>query len=500
MVILIADDEKLVRYSLKSMLEEIEGPARSIQLARDGPEMIEKVCSTHPDLAFVDIKMPRLNGLEAIARARSLSPHTRWIILTSYSSFDFAKRAIELGAEDYLLKPVSPEELSQVVRRIWRTNKQDFLRLNHEFEAHLNALFHNTLSIDHDAEAFISNAVFAGALLVFDSQLGEKELLSRQLGACDLIRKKLIAAVSKTTRLALCTLPEGQLALVGAWQQGTGAAESEQSIYSLFRKIPALVGTNAPGGVRMTQLLGETCGSYNELLEQLYLLNELAPLRVVQGIGSQIPLSSLRDGQGQPRRLSFCRSLASLSEAFRHGTYLEFLRLSDEVEIAWRDWCPAAEPPARRRILRFLEVALSFRPSRGLNGGDWHRELRSHGERFLSHRGREGPGNLAEQAMQFVADNYMRNIGIAQIAFDLGVTPNYLSHVFHKHTGTPFVKYITRLRMLKARELLGDPSSRVQQVARRVGYLSTRHFSKLFKQYFEVSPSAFLTKADRKTS
>ena len=98
MTILIADDEKLVRYTLMSMLKEIGIPASAIQVACDGQETVDKIAATNPDLAFVDIKMPRLNGLDVIKRGRALSPHTKYIILTSHSMFEYAKQAVELGA------------------------------------------------------------------------------------------------------------------------------------------------------------------------------------------------------------------------------------------------------------------------------------------------------------------------------------------------------------------------------------------------------------------
>nr|WP_275983826.1 helix-turn-helix transcriptional regulator [Paenibacillus hamazuiensis] len=85
----------------------------------------------------------------------------------------------------------------------------------------------------------------------------------------------------------------------------------------------------------------------------------------------------------------------------------------------------------------------------------------------------------------------MEDIGIGQIAGELNVTPNYLSSLFHKKTGCTFVKYLTRLRMYKAKELLAETGLQVQQVAEKVGYYSSRHFTKLFKDTNGVYPSDF---------
>jgi two-component system response regulator YesN len=85
----------------------------------------------------------------------------------------------------------------------------------------------------------------------------------------------------------------------------------------------------------------------------------------------------------------------------------------------------------------------------------------------------------------------MNDIGVAQIANSLGITPNYLSQRFHGITGTTFVKYLTRLRMTKAIELLADPSQQVRQIARKVGYSSSRYFSALFKLHEGRTPSEY---------
>jgi two-component system response regulator YesN len=89
----------------------------------------------------------------------------------------------------------------------------------------------------------------------------------------------------------------------------------------------------------------------------------------------------------------------------------------------------------------------------------------------------------------FVDENYMRDIGIGQIAARLSVTPNYLSTVFHRQKGITFVKYVTRLRMERARGLLEAGGTQVQEAARAVGYSSVRHFSRLFQKQYGFYPS-----------
>lgn len=109
MRVLVADDEKLSRVSLISMLEESERDISIAGEATNGEDLLNALSKMQPDVAFVDIRMPKMNGLEAIERGRKLSPHTQWVILSGFSEFDYARKALSLGAFMYLLKPLGME-------------------------------------------------------------------------------------------------------------------------------------------------------------------------------------------------------------------------------------------------------------------------------------------------------------------------------------------------------------------------------------------------------
>ncbi|MCK5153532.1 MAG: response regulator [Spirochaetales bacterium] len=117
MKIIIADDEEYVRFELKELLLEIRIDLE-ITEAVNGSELIDKFKQGNFGAAFVDIKMPGFSGLEAIEKIVSRNLLTEWIILTGYSDFGYAKKAITLGVTEYLLKPVSRNELEDVLQKI----------------------------------------------------------------------------------------------------------------------------------------------------------------------------------------------------------------------------------------------------------------------------------------------------------------------------------------------------------------------------------------------
>jgi two-component system, response regulator YesN len=116
--LIVADDERPARFLLRSMLEELGIEGGAIHEAANGAELVEAASRLLPDCAFVDIKMPVLDGLAAIERSAPSSPGTKWVVATSYGEFDYALKALRLGVTEYLLKPIRPEELAACLERL----------------------------------------------------------------------------------------------------------------------------------------------------------------------------------------------------------------------------------------------------------------------------------------------------------------------------------------------------------------------------------------------
>jgi NarL family two-component system response regulator LiaR len=115
--VLIADDHAVVREGLRGFLA-LQDDVEVVAEAADGEEAVAAAQQLTPDVALVDLVMPRLDGIEAIRRMREVAPETRVIVLTSFADEDRMLPAVRAGAVGYLLKDVAPQDLVAAVRTV----------------------------------------------------------------------------------------------------------------------------------------------------------------------------------------------------------------------------------------------------------------------------------------------------------------------------------------------------------------------------------------------
>ena len=113
--VLVADDERNIRNNLAMVLE---SAGYQVDEARDGEEALTVCRETHPDIAFVDLHMPKMEGLDVLAHLRTLSPKTAVVIITAYGSAANAVEAMKLGAVDFLEKPFDPKIIGILAEEI----------------------------------------------------------------------------------------------------------------------------------------------------------------------------------------------------------------------------------------------------------------------------------------------------------------------------------------------------------------------------------------------
>ena len=165
--ILLVDDEEEVRKSIIKKINWEEEGFLVVGDAENGVEALEKIENLNPDLVFTDIRMPYMDGLELIKEINNRYPLIKSIIFSGFDDFDYAKEAIKMGVIEYVLKPVSAIELTEILRKVHKTlddelsKKRDIEKLRSSYQASipilreqfLNGLIHGNISKEEIAYA-----------------------------------------------------------------------------------------------------------------------------------------------------------------------------------------------------------------------------------------------------------------------------------------------------------------------------------------------------------
>ena len=110
--VLIVDDEAIVRESLKDWLKD----TYQVTTAETGEEALELMEKQDFDILIVDVRLPGKSGIQVLREVKEVKPHIKSIVITAYPSVELAVEAMKLGAVDYLIKPVAPDDLEKLIR------------------------------------------------------------------------------------------------------------------------------------------------------------------------------------------------------------------------------------------------------------------------------------------------------------------------------------------------------------------------------------------------
>ncbi len=116
--IMIAEDEEISRRALRLVCEKSGCPVEVVFEAATGRQIVESVSKLRPDIIMMDVVLPGMDGLAATRYVHQLYPTTKVAIVSAYDKFDYAQEALRAGAFDYLLKPVRPEQLVALLKKL----------------------------------------------------------------------------------------------------------------------------------------------------------------------------------------------------------------------------------------------------------------------------------------------------------------------------------------------------------------------------------------------
>jgi len=494
--ILIADDEQPVLEGLQFLIRKHFEDMTVCAAARNGREAMELVRLHQPDIVLMDVRMPGISGLDAIRDLRQSFPQMVFILVTAYERFEIAREAIDLGIQDYLLKPLSREALIQVLQRaraVVRDRQQAQRREigNRDWR--------------EESTIFLEQALlFRAAAGTLDAKQPETllKLLSLEGAVVRVVSMEWTgtdpaAAEAQFERFRESAKFKSHCCF-GAWKDGRFSVVIPVGEDRQWRRWGA---GEFPEGVSWRGGIGSAVPvvqAGQSLEESLWALEDGGPEQWTEWS----PRTGGDDGGSYPFGLekALLRALSAGDPdqaAFLTGPFWSALESLPPGTLASSVYQLVVVAAHHRGIEEGLPEPLDqlLAPFTGPEAGRIPAVLKENLRQTLVKLARKKPAAtelspVVEKAMDYLRKNFGKPVSLEETARFAGVHPQYLSRMFSQEKGESFVDFLTRLRVSKAKELLRSGQN-VKETAAEVGYADANYFSRLFKKWEGLSPGDY---------
>lgn len=538
--IFLAEDEVVVRETIKRMIPWEELGFELVGEAADGEMALPLLIRQQPDLLITDIKMPFMDGLTLARLAKKEIPGLKVVILSGYDDFNYAKQAIGIGVEDYLLKPITKnaliERLSEIRSRYEheKTQKEYYEKFQREMQAYeknssrdfFEALVGGSmdmmevykraekLGLDIVAEAY--------NVLIFTMNCDEDfsgqrdEYSSWEAESLELLENFFAghssAMLFRSNIFSYGVLLKGQRETI---EENTRACVDE------IRKILS----RQDGRREWFLAVGQSVERLSQIQKSYHTASRAFSQRYLydENILYYDEMETMEHPGGKAETEDNAYLQKVDVNALNPAILQKFLSngLQEETENFVKDYFYAiGQEPMESLVFRNY-VILNVRFSvisfiKGL-GCDTNEMESADTEEVLAESGKnmesaiayakkmisqaieirdQNSGNknrsILRTAVDFIDSHYMdEEISLNTVANVANVSSNHFSALFSQNMGQTFIEYLTTLRMNKAKELLRCTGMRSSEIAGEIGYKDAHYFSYLFKKTQGMTPSDY---------
>ncbi|GHU65933.1 hypothetical protein AGMMS49983_14570 [Clostridia bacterium] len=528
--VLIADDEEKVALLIKNLIDWKSLDMEVVALAKNGTEALGLIQSETPDIVITDIRMPGLDGIELIDKAKDLNPTLEFIIISGYKHFDYAHRAIKYGVSDYLLKPIKEEELTATLSKMqwnYSSRRMQFteqernqqhvesgLRQRHSdfIQRLLSPADGKELTIGYVNETWQYNfqtGVFRVVLLKIDGDPDEiftdgfpilKEKIEKLLQAA-------LAPLCFDRNVSFI----GTVAAVLLNYEEEKGSDIRHALKAAFEEIH-IHNSLFPTAV-FTMAVGSTANSPAGLIASWQIADHILGERLIDGAGTFMDTLPNK-GTGAKVTSILTKAVRALEVALETmnedavGKAIEdFTKdILDKENITGKDILYLSEMVLSNYVMLAQKYGYSFP-----NPEHFARNYKSTASVLSSAQNifvllrdailntfiemlkcrMEQNAKPVMSAKQYIREHFSETLTLEQIAAKEGFNASYFSTLFKKETGKTFSEYLHDVRMEEAKNLLRNTNMPIALICTSVGYSDLKHFTGSFKKTTGVKPREY---------
>ena len=538
--IFLAEDEVIVRETIKRMIPWEELGFELVGEAADGEMALPLLIRQKPDLLITDIKMPFMDGLTLAKLAKKELPELKIVILSGYDDFNYAKQAISIGVEDYLLKPITKnaliERLSEIRSRYEheKTQKEYYEKFQREMQAYeknssrdfFEALVCGSMDmmeVYKKAEKLGLDIVAEAYNILIFTMNSEEDFSGQKEGYSEWEAESLEMMEGFFSGNPLAMLFRSNIFSYGVLLKGQ-KENIEKITKECVKKIKGIL--NRKESKREWFLaVGQPVERLSQIKKSYHTASRAFSQRYlyVENIlyYDEMEMMEHRSGQADTNDNAYLKKVDV--NALNPAILQKFLSngIQEETENFVKDYFYAiGQEPMESLVFRNY-VILNVRFSvitflKGL-GCDTEGMEPENTEEILAESGKniesaiayaekmvsqaitirdQNSGNknrsILKTAVDFIESHYMEEeISLNTVANVANVSANHFSALFSQNMGQTFIEYLTSLRMNKAKELLRCTGMRSSEIAGEIGYKDAHYFSYLFKKTQGMTPSDY---------
>jgi len=526
--VMIVDDEEMIRRGLRHLIDWEAFGCIIVAEAENGVEALEMAIGLKPHIMIIDVRMPLLNGLELIDWLRIDLPETKFVILSGYGEFEYAKEAIDKGVYAYLLKPVNQSMLEEMLSKVSQELKA--ARQRDEEENEWRAQFE--LSIHVVKEKLITFFMYGISETIFVenycNMLGLHFKHTYFMVAVGIIECESAAEQAMLqaeayvhdnfTELQAFHYEHRRLIIIwNTSKESTSFGEKESAFISNVVKLQQALYQST--GISFRFGMGsQHDGLANINLSYREAVQALHSLTVEQRQHTKVAIFShlLQDGLND-----LMYFLEYEKKIIQHLEQCDMTSLFAQIDslFEWRANLIKADPEES------LEIQKHFCMKLLMNANQWMielgadvkqllkdeihyrlemlrttnlselclkiKEVFAHTVRSVQSLQQHNSSNIVE-VKAYIRDNYMNDIRLTSVAEQFYMNPTYFSEFFKKETGRNYLEFLTHTRIEAAKKILiKHIELKTYLVAERVGYQDSRYFSQVFRKYTGLTPTDF---------
>ena len=503
MRILIVEDDPKIRMGISRLITS-HTHHTVVGEAKNGKEGLEMISRYHPQLVISDIRMPVMDGLEMLQESVRLGNHCHFVILSGYSEFEYAQTALRYGVDDYLLKPLAPEDVTELLNKIQKKIEKEEVKNAQTTEGLLRELLTGGRNDVADICCELQeNHVFAENKPIFIAAgyTGNTSLKYSQVLSSQWEKMKEQYPAMRIFYVLVEKSQEMFLLLQGDITEEEFEKKLNRRVYQNLTEEDQPVWTFA------VLDKPEEMQNVVEKLRKYYLYGIRLGYRTI--------ITEKKTENISEEEFQYPIHLENRIQTALCGTKAELIRKEADFFIDYTKEMKCSPRYIRKtykKMLAFLEhICHEVNPeaykllqsqdlekaaSEMVTAGELESCFRKAVDIIIESKDKkEDIRNYAiRRAINFIREHYSENISLDMLAERLEITPEYLSALFNKEVGINFSTFLKQFRISQAKRLLKGTDEKIYAIAQQVGYNDPKYFNRVFKEEMGMSPGDYRQK------